>query len=159
MNLAARLAVLCGSALLTIIVAAGLFTWQTAHISGLYNDRYLASSAEKAALGVDRDLHSLLATFNRLLFVRDPARRADLTADLNELDKTIDTELNDAVREDRNSRNRALYQPILTSWSKFQTSYKAELARFRDTGDAVTVEVDLDDQVTTLENQIRQIVA
>jgi CheY-like chemotaxis protein/signal transduction histidine kinase len=158
MKLAARLAILCGSALVTIIVAAGLFTWQTSHIAGLYDDRFVASSAEKAALAVDRDLHSLMATYNRLLFVKDPARRAELTATLNDLDKSIDTELHDAVEGDRDTASRALYRPILNTWTAFQSSYKAELAKFRETADATASEVNLDDQVTSLETQIRQIV-
>lgn len=158
MKLATRLAILCGTALIAILLAAVLFSVQTARISALYDERYVASGAEKEAMALDRDLHALMATYSRLLFVSDPARRAELSAALSDLDKTIDAELHDAVDGDEDAASRALYQPVLTNWTAFQTAYRAELARNRDSG-ALLVSDSIDNQVAALESQIRQIVS
>ena len=74
MKLATRLTILSGSALLAILLSAGVFSWQTSRISDLYAQRFEARAAQNDVLAVDRDLHTLLTTINRLLFVTDPAR-------------------------------------------------------------------------------------
>lgn len=42
MKLATRLAILSGSALLAILLSAGVFSWQTSRISDLYAERFEA---------------------------------------------------------------------------------------------------------------------
>lgn len=71
--------------MLGIILAAVLFSWQTARISALYAQRFEARGMQVNALGIDRDLQDLMATYERLLYVKDPCsssetqRRVDRT--------------------------------------------------------------------------------
>ena len=89
MKLATRLAILCGSAILN---PPGCCHLQLAdrRISDLFAQRFEARGEQITTLGVDRDLQDLMSTFERLLYVKDPVRRAKLTAELDELDKSVD---------------------------------------------------------------------
>lgn len=158
MKLATRLAILCGSAILGILLAAVIFSWQTARIADLFAQRFDARGEQIAALGVDRDLQDLMSTFERLLYVKDPVRHAKLTAELDELDKSIDGGLRRAAEAQQDHTVGPKYEPALETWLTFQASYKAELAGFERTGDAAGAVRDLDGEVTLLEDQIEQIV-
>lgn len=158
MNLATRLAVLSGSALLALILASGLFTWQTARIADLYAQRFEARTALIDATAYDRDLHTLLATFNRLLFAKDPQRRAELTTELDDLSTVIDEDLRQAVSDGQDRTTQQQYQPVIASWNQFKASYRDALEQFRETGDAAAAAIDLDSQIEVLENQIEQII-
>lgn len=157
MKLATRLAILSGSALLAILLSAGVFSWQTSRISDLYAQRFEARAAQNDALAVDRDLHTLLATINRLLFVTDPARVKQLDARLAELGTKIDTELRNAADESRGRSNSRQYAPLVANWENFKTSYETELPNVRRSGDADAAEARLDAQAVRLEDQIAQI--
>ena len=158
MKLATRLAILCGSAILGILLAAVIFSWQTARISDLFAQRFNARGEQIVALGVDRDLQDLISTYERLLYVKDPVRHAKLTAELEALDKSIDEGLRGAVDAQKDHTVGPQYEPTLATWVTFQASYKAELAEFQRTGDASGAIRDLDGEVTLLEDQIEQIV-
>ncbi len=157
MKLANRLAILSGSALLAIFLAAILFTWQTAHLTDLYDQRGTASTAEADGISIDRDMHTLLTTYSRLLFAKDPAQSAQFSAELDELDKSIDADLNQGMNDEQDQGIRLKYQETTATWTSFQTAYKAELNNFRKTGDAAAFEKNLDSQVELLETQVQQI--
>lgn len=157
MKLATRLAVLCGSALVAIILAALLFTFQTSRISEFYEQRAQARNAQVNSLEIGRDLQTFFATYNRLLFVDDAARNVELSATLEDLDGSIENELRSAADTDTDGNIRMQYQQMLTTWEDFRLDYRAELQRFRNAGDAATSARDLDAQMVLLENQIRQI--
>ncbi|GJF17618.1 two-component system sensor histidine kinase/response regulator [Mycolicibacterium cyprinidarum] len=157
MKLATRLAILSGSALLAMILAAVLFSWQTNRISNLYDQRFEAKTAEASALAIDTDLQTLLATYNRLLFATGDARRGELAGKLDELGDAIEADLRRAVDEEQDRGTRLRYQPALTTWTAFRSSYQSELQRFESTGDAAAAARSLDSQVVLLENQIEQI--
>ncbi|MCB0923382.1 MAG: response regulator [Mycobacterium sp.] len=159
MKLATRLTLLSGSALLAILLSAGVFSWQTSRISDLYSQRYEARSALNAALTVDRDLHTLLTTINRLLFVTDPARIAQLNSRLDQLSRRIDSELRLAVDGSQATSNRLQYENLTAAWNSFRTSYENELANARRTGDQDGAEARLDSQAVRLETQIDRTVA
>ncbi len=157
MKLATRLAVLSGSALLALVLAAVLFTWQTARISNLYDQRFVASGDLRTALSVDRNLQSFLSTYERMVFARDPARRAELSGRLDELDASIDDALHRAVDEQQDRFNRGLYRPVLNAWTNFQAAYQAQLESASESGDLASAR-NLDAEVEPLENQIQQLV-
>ncbi|MDF2825177.1 MAG: chemotaxis protein CheY, partial [Mycobacterium sp.] len=157
MKLATRLAILCGSALVAIILAAVLFTLQTARIADFYDQRAQARNAQVTSLEIGRDLQTFFATYNRLLFVDDPARGAELASSLDALDGAIENELRSAADGDGDGSVRMQYQQALTTWEDFRLDYRAELERFRNSGDAATSARDLDASMVLLENQIRQI--
>src|SRR5690349_4200889 len=75
MTLAKRLAILCGSAVVAVILANILFTIQTNRISALYEERAAARNSQITAIDVGRDVQTFLATYNRLLFTSDPAQQ------------------------------------------------------------------------------------
>jgi CheY-like chemotaxis protein/signal transduction histidine kinase len=157
MKLATRLAILSGSALVAILLATTLFTIQTARISELYEDRAEARNAQVASLEISRDLQTFFATFDRLLFVDDPDRDAELTATLNDLDIAIETELRSAAEGDRDGDIRMQYQQALTTWDTFQDDYKVDLERVGNAGDAAASARNRDGQMVLLENQLRLI--
>lgn len=159
MRLSTRLAILSGSAILAILLAAAIFSWQTARISSLYALRYDARSAQFEAMDLDRDVHTLLATYNRVLFAEDPARRVELSGRLDELDKSIDAELTGLAGGDRRDGVAAQYQPVLAAWKSLQSAYRAGLGTFKTSRDLGSAGWSVDDEVTTLESQIQQVIA
>ena len=158
MNLATRLAILSGSALLALVMAAGLFTWQMARIGGLYNERYEANMEQINAVQIDRDAEYLVATYYRLLFTTDPERYAALEAKLDALDESIDAQLRSAVSEERGLEDRLQYQPMITTWADFQSAYNAGLDRNRESRDPVAAARSLDSQITVLDRQLQELV-
>lgn len=158
MKLATRLTILCGTAILALLLAAVIFSWQTARISDLYSQRFKARGAQVAAIDFDRDLNTLLANYQRLLLVKDPAQRAELTSSLDELDKAMDSDLRDAA-DDPEGHAGVSYQRALESWSAYQAAYKTELSKFQATGDAATASGNVDRQARDLEDKIQQILA
>ncbi len=158
MKLATRLAILSGSALLAILLSAGVFSWQTSRISDLYAERFEARTVQNEAIAIDRDFHSLLATINRLLFVTDPERTRDLNNRLDQLGRNIDANLSRAVDEAQGHDNRQQYEPLLFAWNNFRNSYQTELANARRTGQQDAAEARLDDQAVRLEGLVTQIV-
>lgn len=157
MKLATRLTILSGSALLAILLSAGVFSWQTSRISDLYAQRFEARAAQNDVLAVDRDLHTLLTTINRLLFVTDPARVTQLNTRLAELGAKIDVDLRRAADESQGRSTSRQYEPLVAAWENFKASYETELTNVRRSGDADAAEARLDDQAVRLENQIAQI--
>jgi CheY-like chemotaxis protein/signal transduction histidine kinase len=157
MTLAKRLAILCGSAIVAVILANILFTIQTNRISALYDQRAAARNSQIIAIDVGRDVQAFLATYNQLLFTRDPAQQAELTSSLQELDTTIETELNRSADEESDGASRSQYQQALATWNAFQEDYRAELELIGRTGDAVSTVSRSDDQTDMLESQLRQI--
>jgi len=143
--------------MLAIVLAAVLFSWQTSRISALYAERFEARGVQVNALGIDRDLQDLMATYERLLYVKDPVRQAKLSAELIELDESLDDGIRKAVDSQQNTGGTQ-YESVLTTWKTFQSSYKAELARFAATGDPSSATRDLDGEVSRLEDQVEQIV-
>lgn len=158
MKLATRLAILCGSALLAIVLASALFSWQMTNIAGLYQKRSEANTERIAALTIDRDVEDLVGTFNRLLFTTDSGRRAQLSATLDALDESIDAGLQGVGGVDRGIDDQLQYQQVTETWREFKTAYRAELDKFEETRDAVTAARALDGHVLTLDEQLMQIV-
>ena len=140
MKLATRLTILSGSALLAILLSAGVFSWQTSRISDLYAQRFEARAAQNDVLAVDRDLHTLLATINRLLFVTDPARVTQLNTRLAELGAKIDVDLRRAADESQGRSTSRQYEPLVAAWENFKASYETELTNVRRSGDADAAE-------------------
>ncbi|MGB3483533.1 MAG: response regulator [Mycobacterium sp.] len=157
MTLANRLAILCGSALLAIIAAALLFTVQSARIAGFYEQRADARNAQVASLEIGRDLQTFLTTYDRLVFANDPARFTALADRLDELERSIDTELRAAAEADSDGTTRLQYQQAVATWTAFQADYRAEVERFRDTRDVAGSVTRIDDDGALLGDQIRQI--
>lgn len=157
MTLAKRLAILCGSAVVAVILANILFTIQTNRISALYEERAAARNSQITAIDVGRDVQTFLATYNRLLFTSDPAQQTELTNTLDELDTAIDTELNRNADEEHDGDSRLQYQQALATWEAFQEDYQAQLELFARTGDATATVSQSDDQTDLLESQLRQI--
>ncbi len=158
MTLATRLVIRSAASLLAVVLVAALSAWQSAHIVDLYDQRFDANRQESNALVIDRDLNALLATYDRLLLAKDPARRAELSATLDELDTSIDSGMRRAGEEGQNDANRVQYQSVLTVWTAFRAFYQASLDDFQVTDDAAGAARDVDGQVVPLQNQIRQIV-
>lgn len=157
MKLATRLAILCGSALVAIILSAMLFTFQTSRIAEFYEQRAEARNAQVASLQIGRDLQTFFSTYNRILLVNDPVRDAELIATLDDLDASIETELRGAADTDLDGATRMQYQQALTTWGTFQSDYRLELNRVQNGGDAAASARDLDDQMELLGNQIAQV--
>jgi CheY-like chemotaxis protein/signal transduction histidine kinase len=157
MKLATRLTLLCGSALLAIILANTLFTIQTNHISGLYEQRAQSREIQATTLDIQRDLQAMLGTYYRLLLTDDLARRAALSHDLDDIDKSIDDELRAAAEDVTDAGMRMQYQQALTTWANFQTNYREDLQDFQKARDAAASEKSVDGQVTVLESQLSQI--
>lgn len=158
MKLSTRLAILSASAILAILLAAAIFSWQTARVSDLYVQRYEARNAQLEAMDLDRDVHTMLATYNRLLFAKEPARQAELSRKLNDLDTAIDDELTALAVGTSPGSGNPQYQPVLVAWKSLQEAYKGALADFRKSGDLEDAGWGLDSEVTTLERHIQEIV-
>lgn len=156
MTLTKRLAILCGSALLAIILANALYTIQINRISSLYEKRAEARNSQVAALDTARDLQSLLTKYNQFLVADDPARRAELSDELDNLDSVIDMDLRTAAAEETNSSIRLQYQQALATWATFQDNYRASIANNQESRDAATSR-ELDDEAAGLENQLSQV--
>lgn len=159
MKLATRLAILSGSALLAMLIAAALFTWETARIAGLYDQRFAARQALIETISVETDFNKLLATYNRLRFATDPAQRAQLTSSIDDLGQAVGDDLQRATEAEAHHGGSAPFQSLMTTWATFQSSYKAELTRAPQTGAAQAGAGRLDDQVELVETQIHQIMA
>lgn len=156
MRLATRLALLCGSALLAVILGNTLYTIQTNRISHQFEMRNEARTAQVAVLEIQRDLETLLSTYNQFLF-DDPSRRAVHNTELDELDGFIGAKLRAAAEEDSDGIRRIQYQQALTTWADFQSDYRSGMQQFRTTGDAAASAGNLDRQVAMLEQQLQQI--
>jgi CheY-like chemotaxis protein len=157
MKLATRLAAVCGIALIAVISANILYTVQLNRITDLYEERAQTRNAQVIAMDVGRDLQTFLAAFNRLLSAEDSARDAELTAKLEELDSSIDTELRGAADTNSDATIRTQYQQAVASWEDFRSDYRANLARLENPGATAAPAADLDGQVRALETQLRQI--
>lgn len=157
MTLARRLAILCGSAIVVVILANILFTIQTNRIAGLYEQRGAARGEQIAAIDVGRDLQTFLATYNRLLFTKDPVQQAELTNTLTELDRAIEDELSRNADGDSDGDSRLQYQQALATWDAFQEDYQSQLELVARTGDATATIGRSDDHTNLLESQLRQI--
>lgn len=157
MKLTTRLAILCGAALLAVILANTLYTVQINRISALYEERAQARSAQATAMDVGRDLQTFLATYGELLFADDAARRSDISAELDGLEATMETELRTQAEEDADANRRLLYQQALTTWSSFQSAYRSEIQNLQVTRDLSSSERESDAQAVQLENLLGQI--
>ena len=155
MKLATRLAIPMRISDPGILLAAVIFSWQTARISDLFAQRFEARGEQIAALGVDRDLQDLMSTFERLLYVKDPVRRAKLTAELDELDKSVDGGLRRRPRLNRTIPSGRNMSPRWKPGSLFQASTQSGIGRIRANRRRCPGAVrDLDGEVTLLGDQI-----
>lgn len=159
MKLATRLAIVCGCALLAVIFLANtLYTVQLRQITDLFEQRSQARNDQVAALDTQRDLKALLVAHDRLLFFsNDPARRAELTAEIDQLDKTVDTELRAGAETDDNDAIRSLYQQALATWVTFRSNYRSDLQKAQNAEQAAASGREHADQVALLETQLGQI--
>lgn len=157
MKLATRLAILSGSALVAVMLAALLFSIQMVRISELYAERAEARNAQITSLEIARDLQTFFAAYDRMLFINDPTRDAEVSAALDILDDSIETDLRNAADSDIEDSTRMLYQQVLTSWGEFQAGYRAELDRVRGGSDTAAAARSLADDMVLLENQMSQI--
>ncbi|MDA2892107.1 response regulator [Mycolicibacterium sp. BiH015] len=157
MKLTTRLAILCGAALLAVIMANALYTVQINRISALYEQRAAARNAQATAIDVGRDLQTFLATYSELLFTDDPARRTEITGQLNSLESAMETELRTQADEDTDATRRLHYQQALTTWSSFESAYRSEVQNLQATRELSASERESDVQAALLENQLEQI--
>ncbi|QEN16828.1 response regulator [Mycolicibacterium sp. ELW1] len=153
MKLATRLAIVCGCALLALILANTLYTVQLRRITDLYEERSQARNGQVAALDIQRDLKALLVTRDRLLLSTDPARRTELNGQLDNLDQSVDTELRTAAESNDNSTIRMLSQQALATW----TTFRPELQNIQSAGTPALSDRDFDGQVALLESQLGNI--
>ncbi|WP_431238244.1 response regulator [Mycolicibacterium aichiense] len=153
MKLATRLAIVCGCALLAVIMANTLYTVQLRRITDLYEERSQARDGQVAALDIQRDLKALLVTRDRLLLATDPARRAELNSQLDNLDQSVDTELRAAAETNDNSTVRMLSQQALATW----TAFRSELQSTQNAGAPMLSDRRIDGQVALLESQLSNI--
>lgn len=157
MKLTTRLAILCGAALLAVILANALYTVQINRISALYEERAQARESQVTAIDVGRDLQTFLATYGELLAADDPARRAALTDELNSLESTMETELRTQADNDTDQNRRLHYQQALTTWSSFQSAYRSEMQNLQATRGTSSADRESDAQAALLENQLGQL--
>lgn len=157
MKLATRLAIVCGCALLALIMANTLYTVQLRRITDLYEERSQARNGQVAALEIQRDLKALLLARDRMLFSNDPARRSELNGQLDTLDQSVDAELRAAAEANDNSTIRMLSQQALATWSAFRLAYRSELQNVQNAGTPARFDRGVDGQVTLLESQLGNI--
>lgn len=157
MKLTTRLAIVCGAALLAVILANALYTVQINRISTLYEERAAARNAQATAIDVGRDLQTFLATYSELLFTDDRARSTEITGQLNGLESSMETELREQADQDTDENRRQRYQQALTTWSSFQSAYRSEMQNLETTRDTSASERASEAQATLLENQLQQI--
>ncbi len=157
MKLATRLAIVCGCALLAVILANTLYTVQLRKITDLFDDRNQARSAQVAAIDIQRDLQGLLVVHDRYLFSGDPARRAELGKELDQLDQSVDADLRAGAATSASSNIRILYQQALATWASFRSTYRAGMQVAQNPAEAAASARDLADQAVLLENQLGQI--
>lgn len=150
MKLATRLAVLCGSAVLAVILANTLYTVQTDRISALYDDRANARDAQVNALDIGRDLQTFLATYGQLLITTDPAERAGVAEQVRGIGASIGAELAEAADATRDAAVRAQYRQAQTTWDSFRADNQADVDGARAGADARS----LDRQSQQLEAQL-----
>ncbi len=156
MKLATRLAIVCGCALLAVILANTLYTVQLRKITDLFEDRSQARNAQVAAIDIQRDLQGLLVVHDRLLLSGDPDRRAELGRKLDQLDQSVDADLRTGAQSSSNNI-RTLYQQALATWATFQSTYRSGLQAVQNPAQAAASASNLADQVELLENQLGQI--
>ncbi|WP_422744262.1 response regulator [Mycobacterium sp. WMMD1722] len=157
MKLATRLTLLCGSAVLAVILANTLFTVQTNRISAFYEERSQAREAQVDALDIARDLQTFIATYNELLFATEPARRAQIVTTVREVGSSISDELAQAAAEAADANVRTLYRQALTTWDSFRAENQADAGPPLDAATAAEEAGSLDRESATLEDQLRQI--
>ena len=157
MKLATRLAILCGAALITVIAANALYTVQTDRLTGIYDERADARSAQITAIDIGRDLQTLLVAYNGLVSATDATRRAELRATIEGLDGSVDTELRKAADEGGNATTRIQYQQAVSSWEALQTGFRTELERLQASPNAGIAVREVDDELAPLERQLAQI--
>ncbi|KDE99802.1 chemotaxis protein CheY [Mycolicibacterium aromaticivorans JS19b1 = JCM 16368] len=153
MKLATRLAIVCGCALLAVILANTLYTVQLRRITDLYEERSQARDGQVAALDIQRDLKALLITRDRLLLATDPARRAELDGQLDNLGQSVDTELRAAAETNDNSTIRMLSQQALATW----TAFRSELPSTQNAGAPTLSDRGTEGQVALLESQLSNV--
>ncbi len=156
MKLASRLAILSGSALLSIVLAAGVFNWQTSRISDRYIQRFEASAAASRVLAIDGDLTEFISSVYGLLFIKDPARRAELSARADGLAKSIDVELRRADDQNQQNDHLARNDSAVTRWTDFWSWYQASRDALQKAEPAVAA-TEIDTQAAPLEEQIQRI--
>lgn len=128
-----------------------MFSWQTSRIADHYEQRFTANQAVANTLTVDGDLTEFLSNAYGLAFIKDPARRAELTGRMDELEKAIDAELRQAVEVDQKN------QSALASWTAFRAWYQASNGTAQEAG-METAATRLDRQIAPVEEQIQRIV-
>ncbi len=141
-------------------MANTLYTVQLRQITDLFEQRSQARNDQVAALDTQRDLKALLVAHDRLLFFsNDPARRAELTAEIDQLDKTVDTELRAGAETDDNDAIRSLYQQALATWVTFRSNYRSDLQKAQKNAEQAAASGGREhaDQVALLETQLGQI--
>ncbi|BBX05252.1 response regulator [Mycolicibacterium aichiense] len=153
MKLATRLAIVCGCALLAVILANALYTIQLRRITDLYEERAQARNGQVAALDVQRDLKGLLVTRDRLLLSNDPARRSELSGELDNLGQVVDTELRAAAETNDNSTIRVLSQQALSTW----TTLRPELQSAQSGSTPGLSGRGIEGQVAVLESQLSNV--
>lgn len=151
MKLANRLAILAGSALLAIVLAAAVFNWQAGRIADRYEERFAASQVVANMLTVDGDLTEFLSNAYGLESIKDPARRAELSARIDDLSKSIDMGLRQEVGADQSK------QSALTSWTTFWSWYQASTGTSQGVGPEAAA-ASLDRQIAPVEQEIQSIV-
>lgn len=151
MKLATRLGILCGSALVAIILANVLYSVQTNRINGLYDERAQARQTQIVAVDLGRDLQTLLVTYHELLLSDDPGRRGELSTALRGAETSLDAQLRQAA--DNDQYNRTDYQAAVTTWAGFRSQLRTAASG------TVTPssEAEFDSQTALLEGQLRQI--
>lgn len=156
MKLVTRLAAGGGAAILAVILANTLYTVQLARITSLYEERASARNAQVAALDTQRDLQALLVANGRLLFSNDPAERAELKGQLDQLDQSVDSDIRAGAESEGDGAIRMQYQQALASWSNFRSAYRADLQNAQNAGQAAASVRDLAADVAMLADQLGQ---
>ena len=157
MKLTTRLAILCGSAIIAVVMANTFYGLQINRISALFEQRATARNAQVAAIDVQRDLQALLVAHDRVLLSNDPALRAELAGELDQLDNSVDTELRAGAETGDDGAIRMQYQQALPSWTTFQSNYRAGVRRVQNAGETAASVRELAGQAAVLETQLRQI--
>ncbi|MCK0176935.1 response regulator [Mycolicibacterium sp. F2034L] len=157
MKLATRLAILCGSAVLAVILANTLFTIQTNRISGIYEERAEAREAQVGALDVARDLQAFIATYDELLVTIEPARRAEVAAKVRDIGTGIGNELRELAEQTADSGIRSQYRQASATWEVFRQEHQPDPDAVRTAEAAAAQARALDADAMPLENQLNQI--
>ena len=157
MKLTTRMVIACTSGLLIIVLANTLYGVLVSRITTLYEERAAARSSQITALGIQRDLQALLVVHGRLVFANDPGQRAELSGELDQLEKSVDHGLRNAAGAGDDGTRRLQYGQAIASWTTFQSTYQADLQGVQNPTAAAASARELTAQVALLENQLRQI--